>query len=153
MGARDFNAVASTSTLTRPRPSRQATPRTRVARPHVPHEKARGRLGSSQVVSVRGRRVVEARVTDAPHRFSKLSSIGVPLLIAGVLAAMGLSGLATSQSFSIQELQKQERNLAAEVETLNRDLEQRRSSAELAQRASEQGMLVASQPGLSLIHI
>ena len=148
MGARDFNAVASTSTLTRPRPSRQATPRTRVARPHVPHEKARGRLGSSQVVSVRGRRVAEARVTDAPHRFSKLSSIGVPLLIAGVLAAMGLSGLATSQSFSIQELQKQERNLAAEVETLNRDLEQRRSSAELAQRASEQGMLVASQPGI-----
>lgn len=152
MAARDFTGAASTSTLTRTRPQRrrhaQPAGGARVTKPHVPHEKSRGRLGSNQVVSVRGRRVPEAKAAEAPRRFSKLSSVGLPLLVAGVLGAMGLSGLATSQSFAIQDLQQQERHLAAEVESLNRDLEQRRSSAELAQQASESGMLVASQPGI-----
>ncbi|MCG7254467.1 MULTISPECIES: hypothetical protein [Corynebacterium] len=172
MGARDFTATGSTDTLERPsragesvargragsrvKPSGRSAARTTTKRPtrtghpvkpHVPHTKPRGRLGSQQVVTVRGRRVA-APADAAKRRFSVVSSVGLPLLIVGVIIAMVLSGLATSQSFVIEKLQSQERDLKSSVETLNRDLEQRRSSAELAQNAADQGMLVASEPGI-----
>ena len=61
---------------------------------------------------------------------------------------MLLSGVATTQTFTIQQLQSKERELANEVESLNRDLEDRRSAAEIAQRAAGAGMVVAGEPGL-----
>ena len=160
MGARDFTATGSTDTLERPsragesvargragsrvKPSGRSAARTTTKRPtrtghpvkpHVPHTKSRGRR-------------VAAPADAAKRRFSVVSSVGLPLLIVGVIIAMVLSGLATSQSFVIEKLQSQERDLKSSVETLNRDLEQRRSSAELAQNAADQGMLVASEPGI-----
>ena len=58
MAVRDIASAPRTSTLPRTRPSRTATPaQAPGVRPHVPHGKSRGRLGSQQVVSVRGRRV------------------------------------------------------------------------------------------------
>lgn len=122
-------------------------------RPHIPHGKsqagegarAKGRLGSQQVVSVRGRRVGSVA---KPSKFSALSSVAVPLLIVGIALAMLLSGLATTQTFTVQKLQSQERELSNQVESLTRDLEDRRSAASLAKRAQDAGMVVASEPGI-----
>lgn len=154
MAARDTRAGSrATATLTRERTDSRTrtTPRRTQpgvqpgVKPHVPHKKGRGRLGSQQVVSVRGRRVAS---TAAPSKFSALSSVAVPLLVVGIALAMILSGIATAQTFTIQKLQSQERQLANEVESLTRDLEDRRSSAELAQRADAAGMVVAAEPGI-----
>ena len=116
-------------------------------RPHVPHQKSRGgRLGSQQVVSVRGRRV--ATTAKQKTALGKVGGLTVVLLVIGVTIAMLLSGLSTAQTFTIQQLQSQERQLRNEVESLNRNLEDLRSSAEVTQRAAEKGMLVAGQPGI-----
>lgn len=114
-------------------------------KPHEKHSRSRGRLGSNQVVSVRGRRVATAK---ARTKFSSLSQIALPLLFAGIAAAMILSGIATAQTFAIQKLQATEQQLANEVESLNRDLEDRQSAASLAQRADAMGMVVPGEPGV-----
>lgn len=114
-------------------------------KPHERHPKSGGRLGSNQVVSVRGRRVATAQTRT---KFSSLSQIALPLLFVGIAAAMILSGVATTQTFTIQKLQAKEQQLANEVESLNRDLEDRRSAAALAQRADAMGMVLAGEPGV-----
>lgn len=153
MGAsRDYTAGArsGTATLTRSdtrtRRPREAAPSPRRIAPHIPHSPGRGRLGSRQVVSVRGRRV--GVPTAAKRRFSTVSAVAIPLLVAGIVLAMVLSGASTNQSFTIQQLQTRERALSNEVESLNRDLEDARSSAEIAQRASAAGMVVPGEPGI-----
>ncbi|WP_141764932.1 hypothetical protein [Corynebacterium sp. HMSC034A01] len=118
-------------------------------KPHVEHPKSRGRLGSNQVVSVRGRRVATTKVRS---KFSSLSQIALPLLVVGIAVAMILSGIATTQTFAIQKLQAKEQELANEVESLNRDLEDRRSSAALAQRADSMGMVLAGEPGVVAVN-
>ncbi|SDR87336.1 hypothetical protein [Corynebacterium timonense] len=168
MGAsRDYTAGAraGTATLTRPAPTRRRprmyapasaphpTPgRTasapRVA-PHVPRGARGGRLGSQQVVSVRGRRVSVPENTK--KRFSSVTIVAVPLLVAGVVFAMMLSGMSTNQSFTIQQLQSRERALKAEVESLNRDLGDVRSTGQIAQRAAEAGMVVPGHPGILVV--
>lgn len=152
MAARDTRGGARATTLTRDgsaRANRTDTPKRHRTlpgvKPHVPHSSGRSRLGSQQVVSVRGRRV---GTVSAPSRFSAVSAIALPLLVIGIAAAMLLSGVATTQTFTIQNLQSRERELANEVESLNRDLEDRRSSAAIAQRAADAGMVVAGEPGL-----
>ncbi|MEH0147618.1 hypothetical protein V6D40_08095 [Corynebacterium sp. Q4381] len=129
-------------------PAPKRTPATRPdVRPHVPHQKSRGgRLGSQQVVSVRGRRV--ATPAKQKTALGKVGGLAVTLLVIGVAVAMVLSGLSTAQTFTVQQLQSQERALENEVESLSRDLEDLRSSAELAQRAAEANMVVANQPGI-----
>lgn len=160
MGAsRDLTAGgrAGTATLTRPRreertrrvdgyaPAPTERPQRRVA-PHIPRPVRTGRLGSQQVVSVRGRQIAVPK--DTKRRFSTVTLIAVPLLVGGIVLAMVLSGLATNQSFHIQQLQSQERALTNEVESLNRDVETLRSSAELARRAAAAGMVVPAEPGI-----
>ena len=117
--------------------------------PHRPLAPNRGRLGSKQVVSVRGRRVVG---TAVKRRFSTVTAVAIPLLLAGVVLAMVLSGMATHQSFTIQQLQSRERGLHNEVESLNRDLEDVRSSASVAKRAGEAGMVVPGEPGIVAVN-
>lgn len=131
-----------------PRRAPARTPVTRPdVRPHVPHQKSRGgRLGSQQVVSVRGRRI--ATPAKQKTALGKVGGVAVTLLVIGVAVAMILSGLSTAQTFTVQQLQSQERALENEVESLSRDLEDLRSSAELAQRAAEANMVVAKQPGI-----
>ena len=101
------------------------------------------------MVSVRGRRVAATRVRS---KFSSLSQIALPLLVIGIAAAMILSGIATTQTFAIQKLQAKEQQLVNEVESLNRDLEDRRSSAALAQRADSMGMVLAGEPGVVAVN-
>lgn len=138
------------ATVYAPAPTRApgSIPATRPGvRPHVPHQRSRGgRLGSQQVVSVRGRRVVVPEKQKTA--LGKVGGLAVTLLVIGVTVAMVLSGLSTAQTFTIQNLQSQERMLENEVESLGRNLEDLRSSAEIAQRATEAGMVVASQPGI-----
>lgn len=160
MAARDTRAGSRGTTLTRdsrtrttraPRRAQPMQPLQSTIKPHVPYSsqaKGRGRLGSQQVVSVRGRRVGTAH---APSKFSAVSSIALPLLVVGIIGAMILSGIATAQTFTIQKLQSQERALANEVESLSRDLEDRRSVAEIAKRAEAAGMVVASEPGIMAV--
>lgn len=141
MGAsRDFT---STALLERPYAPPAQTPLPKRRRP-VPN-----RLGSRQVVSVRGRRVAELKKTSL---LAKLFSISIVLAIAGVAVAMWLAGLATQQTFQMQLLQSQDKQLSNQLETLNRDLENVRSSAELARRAGEMGMAVPAQPGILALH-
>ncbi|MCQ9342279.1 hypothetical protein [Corynebacterium kozikiae] len=103
------------------------------------------RAGSNQVFSYRGRRVERPKVDQYTVRLV----IGITgLLVLGVLASMLLSGMATSQTFALQQLKAQERILANQVETLNRDLQEVSSSAALAQTAAQQGMVLPDQPGI-----
>ncbi|MDK8625377.1 hypothetical protein [Corynebacterium appendicis] len=148
------NAGGSTALLERApqRTTRQAE-RTRTApapsglkpriAPHVP--RGPRRLGSKQVVSVRGRRVT---TTEAKRKFSTMSLMALPLLILGIFGAMLLSALSTQQTFTIEQLQSQERTLNNEIETLNRNVEDSRAAAEVAAKADAAGMVVPVQPGI-----
>lgn len=104
-----------------------------------------GRTGSKQVVSVRGRRVVAPKADPVVLRFVVTVIV---VLAAGVAAAMGLSGVTTQQTFVIEQLKGQEKQLDNRIESLTRDVEQVRASADVARRASEHGMVVADQPGI-----
>lgn len=153
MGAsRDFttgaDGGAGTGLLERPRRGAQSTtptrPSRRVHRPEVPQRRNK-RLGSKQVVSYRGRRMGPPRKDPAIFR---LAVIAIGMVIAGVAVAMWLSGLSTAQTFKIQQLTVQESQLSNQVETLNRDLENVRSSADVARRANDMNMAVPVQPGV-----
>ncbi|WIM70104.1 hypothetical protein [Corynebacterium suedekumii] len=136
---------------TQPRALRRDTAPTRVPGrdPHAPLPTRRkpyqNRLGSKQVVSVRGRRVTTTRQTTL---LAKLGATSFVLLIAGVALAMWLSGVSTQQTFHMQQLASQDRQLSNQLETLNRDLENVRSSAEITRRAGEMGMVLPAQPGI-----
>lgn len=108
-------------------------------------ERGNRRLGSRQVVSVRGRRVAPAKKASS---LARVSVVAIIMLISGVALAMWLSGLATQQTFRIQQLSSQESQLSNQLETLHRDLENVSSSAEVARRASDMGMVVPQQPGI-----
>ena len=130
-------------TRTTPQPTRTPqTPQTPLPQRRRPRPT---RLGSQQVVSVRGRRVSELKKTSL---LAKLIGVSIVLAIAGVAVAMWLAGLATQQTFQTQLLQSQDRQLSNQLETLNRDLENVRSSAEIARRAGELGLVMPVQPGI-----
>lgn len=103
------------------------------------------KLGSKQVLSVRGRRTA---ATKRISLLAKLAGVAVTMLIGGVALAMGLSGVSTEQTFRMQELGAQEAQLNNQLETLHRDLENASSSAEVARHAAELGMAIPNQPGV-----
>lgn len=103
------------------------------------------RLGSRQVVSHRGRRLTPVKKYQ---RFSRVSVVVISLLIAGVALAVWLSGLSTAQTFKVQNLTVQESQLTNQLESLNRDLEDVRSTADIANRAVENRMGVPTEPGI-----
>lgn len=159
MAARDYDKFSRTVTLERTpqarttvKPEQPAAPRRKApnrhpqVRPHVPRAKTTGRLGSQQVVSYRGRRVTPNEMTK--KKVSVTAILLVLLLVGGVVAAMALSAFSTTQTFTIQRLQSEERALYNQVETLNRDLEQLRSAQHVAGSAREAGMLIPSAPGV-----
>lgn len=112
----------------------------------TPRRKAfQRKAGSQQVFSYRGRRVERPQVDQRLVRFVVSMTL---LLVGAVLACMALSGLATSQTFTLQQLQNKERVLANQVETLNRDLQNVSSSAALASKAQELGMVLPDQAGI-----
>ncbi|MEY8209667.1 hypothetical protein [Corynebacterium sp. MNWGS58] len=103
------------------------------------------RLGSQQVVSVRGRRVNPVkRVTTR----ARLSIVAIVMMIGGIVFAIWLSGVATQQTFRVQALTAEESQLNNELETLHRDLENVRSAAEIAGHAVEEGLEIPANPGI-----
>ena len=148
MGAsRDFTSTALLDREQRTRTYAPPAPPAPPAQTPLPKRRrpAPNRLGSRQVVSVRGRRVAELKKTSL---LAKLISVSIVLAIAGVVVAMWLAGLSTQQTFQMQLLQSQDKQLSNQLETLNRDLENVRSSAEIARRAGELGMVSPAQPGI-----
>ena len=148
MGAsRDLTAgYGSTALLERDRGRTTLTPPKPRFAPHVPRP---SRLGSKQVVSVRGRRI---STTETKRKFSRVSVLSLPLLVLGIVGAMLLSALSTQQTFTIQQLQSEERALNNEIETLNRNVEDSRAAAELAARADKAGMVVPGQAGIITVN-
>ena len=140
-------APSRASAQTRVAPPRGLTTPTPLRRP-VEDDRVQPsprRLGSRQVVSVRGRRTQPIKAVGL---LPKVSAIAIVMLIGGIVIAMWLSGIATQQTFRINSLVAQESQLSNQLETLNRDLEHVSSSAELARRAREMGMVVPDQPGI-----
>lgn len=103
------------------------------------------KLGSGQVVSVRGRRTGNTRQTT---RLARLILVVTVLLIGGIAIAMGLSAHSTEQTFRMQQLVSQEAQLGNQLETLNRDLENASAAAELARKSADLGMAIPNQPGI-----
>lgn len=103
------------------------------------------RLGSQQVVSVRGRRVNPVkRVTTR----ARLSIVAIAMMVGGIVFAIWLSGIATQQTFRVQVLTAEESQLNNELETLHRDLENVRSAAEIAGHAVDEGLEIPESPGI-----
>ncbi|GAB3081214.1 hypothetical protein GCM10027157_13940 [Corynebacterium aquatimens] len=97
-------------------------------------------------MSVRGRRVVAS--TETKRKFSVLSFVALPLLVLGIFGAMLLSALSTQQTFTLEQLKAEERTLSNEIESLNRSVEEAKSSANIALRADKANMTVPGQPGI-----
>lgn len=139
----------ATALLDRPqRPERALRPERRQPPLELQPDRTRRfqrKLGSQQVVSVRGRRVVTHKPN--PHRVNL--AIGVILLLfLTIAAAMVLSGKSTEQAFELQKLNAQEQQLNNQLETLNRDVEQAKAAAEVARVAADKKMVVAETPGI-----
>lgn len=98
---------------------------------------------------MRGRRI---STTETKRKFSRVSVLSLPLLVLGIFGAMLLSALSTQQTFTIQQLQSEERALNNEIETLNRNVEDSRAAAELAARADKAGMVVPGQAGIITVN-
>ncbi|AHI23183.1 hypothetical protein [Corynebacterium vitaeruminis] len=107
--------------------------------------------GSQQRFSQRGRRIADNKKAVEPRLVKMLAGLLV-FIALGVFMAMTVSGWTTSQTFQIQNLKSQESTLNNQIETLNRDLQNASSSAELARKANEMGMVVPDQPGVLAVN-
>lgn len=104
-----------------------------------------GRTGSKQNLSHRGRRVVQPKPNPGIIRML----IMVTVVLAGAIAAaMGLSVYTTEQTFHLQNLKNTDAALTNQIETLQRDLERKRSAAAIAEHAQDDGMVVPNIPGI-----
>lgn len=103
----------------------------------------RGRTGSRQVVSRRGRRLTNTTEDKSAIRFSV---VAIAVFVTGIVLAMILSGLSTTQSIQLTEARQQEQSLRDGIEVLERDVEYQRSTAEIARQAAEFGMVNVEQP-------
>lgn len=149
-GARSYQSTRSTRTTrtsrTVERPAQRGE-RT-ISQPQALQDRRKrtGRLGSQQQVSMRGRRIAPRDNTDPRAR--NLAFFMAFALIAGIVSVMWLSGITTDQSFQIADARKQSTNLTNELESLERDVSDAQSAANIAARASEMGMVVPDQTGV-----
>ena len=104
------------------------------------------RVGSRQQVSVRGRRIIA--LERGNPRLTRRIALAVAVFIIGVVSVMALSAATTKQSFQIAEAQKHSTTLENEIESLNRDVNNAKSSANIAKEASELGMVTPKQSGI-----
>lgn len=102
--------------------------------------------GSQQRFTERGRQIQDKKKAD-PRLVRKVVLLTIAV-IGGIFVSMLVSGQTTEQTFKLQELTAQHTTLANQIETLNRDVQQATSSAEIARRAAEMGMVVPDQPGV-----
>ncbi|MBC2680919.1 hypothetical protein [Corynebacterium anserum] len=105
-----------------------------------------GRIGSKQRVSVRGVRQTQVKTGQSSIVRWAISLIAV--LILGVSAVMYLSGVTTEQSFQLADARQQSDELSNQLETLERDVAHAQSSANIAAKASELGMVAPAKSGI-----
>lgn len=122
-----------TTAPTRPRPPRRSS----------------SRIGSKQVISVRGRRVAKEQ-TDP----KKVLNITVAILaaVAAIAFAMYLSGMSTEKQLEISAAQVRERELRNSLEVLERDVAYLRSTGQLAQWAAQEGLVNPQQPAILMLN-
>lgn len=125
-------------------PQRQRVHRT-IPRVSPPRRRFQRQAGSQQRFTDRGRRIERPRVDVG--RIRTLSGF-LALIVAGIAIAIYLSGAAADQTRQLGMLKQQQTTLNNQIETLNRDLEDASSTAEVARRAGELGMVVPDQPGV-----
>lgn len=104
------------------------------------------RTGSRQQVSVRGRRIIA--LERGNPQLTRRIVFAVAVFVVGVISVMALSGVSTKQSFQIAEAQKRSTTLENQIESLNRDVANAKSSANIAKEASEMGMVSPKQAGI-----
>lgn len=104
------------------------------------------RMGSRQQVSVRGRRIIA--LERGNPKLTRRIVLAVAVFILGVVSIMGLSAATTKQSFQINDAQSRSTTLENEIESLNRDVANAKSSANIAKEASEMGMVTPKQSGI-----
>ncbi|MDY0114415.1 MAG: hypothetical protein RBS21_09085 [Corynebacterium sp.] len=144
------------ATITDDAPAR-TTGRGRVGSPAAPAPSRRGkgrrstlkgRTGSRQVVSRRGRRLTNTTADRSKVHFAIGSII---VVVLGIVLAMVLSGLSTSQSFQLSAARQEEQRLRDGISVLERDVEFQRSTAEIARRATEMGMVNVENPAILVV--
>lgn len=157
--SRDLSDSAAYAVGTLPREQRtQAAPghtiphrvrHPRQLQPQAPKPKQKRRFqhqaGSQQILSIRGRRVLQQRIDPATVTFMVLATFAV---VAGLVLTMFVTGITTQQSFRIQNLREQNTVLNNQLETLNRDLADVSSTSNLAQQAATLGMVLPVQAGI-----
>ena len=104
------------------------------------------RVGSRQQVSVRGRRIIA--LERGNPKLTRRIVLAVTVFILGVVSIMALSAVTTKQSFQISDAQSRSTTLENEIESLNRDVANAKSSANIAKEASEMGMVTPKQSGI-----
>ncbi|WP_018024609.1 hypothetical protein [Corynebacterium ulceribovis] len=103
------------------------------------------RTGSKQILSIRGRRIAPETADPSMIRFV------IAILLVGTIGialAMALSAISTEQSFRLSDARSKGQLISDEIETLQRDVEHARSTAEISRRAGEMGMVQIKQPGV-----
>ncbi|OLN16718.1 hypothetical protein BUE64_01925 [Corynebacterium diphtheriae subsp. lausannense] len=109
----------------------------------------RNTAGSRQVFSHRGRRNEAPRAAVAPANVRRVVGI-IVMLVSSVAVSLYLSGISTEQTFAMTQLCANENTLSNQIETLNRDVENASSTANIARRAQEMGLVVPDQAGILL---
>ncbi|CAI36905.1 putative secreted protein [Corynebacterium jeikeium] len=104
------------------------------------------RVGSRQQVSVRGRRIIA--LERGNPQLTRRIALALTVFILGVVSVMALSAATTKQSFQIADAQSRSTTLDNELESLNRDVANAKSSANIAKEASEMGMVTPKQSGI-----
>ena len=104
------------------------------------------RVGSRQQVSVRGRRIIA--LERGNPKLTRRIVLAITVFILGVVSIMALSAVTTKQSFQISDAQSRSTTLENEIESLNRDVANAKSSANIAKEASEMGMVTPNQSGI-----
>ncbi len=107
--------------------------------------KRHSRLGSQQVVVERGRRLT--KTTEDRTKF-KFGSLAILIVVIGVVIAMVLSGLSTSQTMRLSEAREESRDLANQIAVLERDIAYSGSTAEIARQAGDMNLVQYEQPAI-----
>ena len=106
----------------------------------------RGRLGSQQRVSERGRRLQPIKQENS--RVFRFVSFVVAACIIGTVAVMLLAGMTTEKTFQVTDAEAKSKTLANEITTLERDVEKAKSAQNLSAKAAELGMVAPGQAGI-----
>lgn len=142
-------------TKARPRPDTRTRPsrptRSRVASPEAPSTAPReardggGRARSSAAQRGYARRA-QRKATVAVRRRMPFVLLMMALLALGLITSLWLSTASAADSYRLDEARVGARDLSEQAERLRQDVAAMQTAPELAQRASELGLVPAEEP-------